>query len=627
MLKKILLSAFVFVLAVNIASSQTLTQAQKNLLGRSVYSVKIIGDAIGGEKVIDMKVDKSRMTNIPNLPSVSIINGVITKVVNAPDLAWTITYTPTGGQTIYDLQSNGVPQQIWQDPNTTNNIHSVLMVCDYGDEGFTQRISKYFFSADGGTTWAFIGNAGVVSNGYCAITGTSEGNALIANHGANGGAPTRTQYYYDAAPGLGSFTLLDPPSPGSVGYIWPRLEATNSISNTVKFVGASSPNGPDSAFHIYSNSLETNNFGPWTFFLGDQAETYSVAKSASGAKIGLLYKANDVLDPNSYGDAFFIESTNDGMTWSTPLKIFHANFNTDSLGCLRGLNLIYKGEDPKAVFETVKITREGSYFPGLPAKIRFWSTTLPGSDPDRSIVLADTSDVGYHPNFGTNDVYSTLARPTIGRSADGVALFCAFQVPSDLAGGSADTTPYRDYWAKVSGDGGSTWSTAIKLNYETPRFDWTYGAVSKINHQDAQYYYFNMTILVDTIPGSFVQGAGNGKSLAQQFYMKVQIPKNEIISVKNVSTEIPNAYSLLQNYPNPFNPSTTIRFELPKATNVTLKIYNINGQEVASLINNTLINAGTSEYTFDASNLSTGIYFYSIQAGNFKDTKKMVLIK
>jgi len=147
MLKKILLSAFVFVLAVNIASSQTLTQAQKNLLGRSVYSVKLTGDALGGEKVIDMKVDKSRMTIIPNLPTVSYINGVMTQIVYAPDLAWTITYKPTTGQSIYDLESNGVPVQIWQDPTTPDNIHAVFTTAEYGDETFTNRRTKYFFSA------------------------------------------------------------------------------------------------------------------------------------------------------------------------------------------------------------------------------------------------------------------------------------------------------------------------------------------------------------------------------------------------------------------------------------------------------------------------------------------------
>jgi len=548
----------------------------------------------------------------------------MTKVVMAPDLAWTITYKTTGGQSLYDLQSNGVPVHIWQDPNTPDNIHTVMMTSMVA--GFADRISKYFYSDDRGANWTYIGDVGVVSNGFCAITGTSEGNALVANHGANGGAPTRTQFYYDAAPGLGSFTLLDAPAPGSVGYIWPRVIATNNISNTRKFIGAASPNGQDSAFRIYSNSLSTADFSPWEFYNSDQAETYALARSVSGGKIGLLYKNNDVLDPSSYGDVWFVETTDDGLTWSNPLKIYHTNFATDSLGAIRGLSLVYKGEDPKAVFETIKLTTEGNYFPGAPAKIRFWSTTLPGSDPDRSIVLADSNDVGWHPNFGVNDVFGSICRPSIGRSADGVALFCAFMVPSDLAGGSADTTPYRDIWAKASGDGGATWTTAIKINFESPRMDWTYPSVTPVSDNDATNFYFNVAVQVDTIPGSYVNGSGNGTSIAQQYFMRVQIPRNEV-SVKNISTEIPNAFSLSQNYPNPFNPSTTIRFALPKATNVTLKIYNVNGQEVATLINNTLVNAGTSEYTFDASKLSTGIYFYSIQAGDFKDTKKMVLVK
>ena len=542
------------------------------------------------------------------------------------DLAWTITYKPTTGQSIYDLQSNGVPVQIWQDPNTPDNIHAVFTTADYGDETFTNRASKYFYSADRGANWSYIAVAGAGKTGFATLTGTSEGNALVSNHGASGGGITRTQYYYDAAPGLGSFTLLDPPNNGVNGYIWPRVIATNNVSSTRKFVGVASINGQDSTFYHFSNSLSTNNFGPWTFFPSDQAETYALARSASGAKIGILFKNNDAYDPNSYGDIWFIESTNDGQSFSTPLKIFHCDFNGDSLGGLRGLSLVYQGENPKAVFETIKITREGSFFPGLPSKIRFWSPTLPGSDPNRSIVLADTNDVGYHPNFGVNDVYGTICRPTIGRSADGVALFCAFQVPSDFAGGSADTTPYRDIWAKVSGNGGANWSTAVKINFQSPRMDWTYASVSPVNDQDAQNYYFNMSVCVDTIPGSFVNGAGNGKSLAQQYFMRVSIPKNEV-SVKNISSEVPNAYSLSQNYPNPFNPSTSIRFALPKATNVTLKVYNVNGQEVATLINNTMFNAGINEYTFDASQLSTGIYFYTIQAGDFKDTKKMVLIK
>ncbi len=90
--------------------------------------------------------------------------------------------------------------------------------------------------------------------------------------------------------------------------------------------------------------------------------------------------------------------------------------------------------------------------------------------------------------------------------------------------------------------------------------------------------------------------------------------------------QIPENFSLSQNYPNPFNPSTTIRFELPESDIVTLKIFNILGEEVSTLVN-TELKAGKHEYQFNANNLSSGIYFYRIQAGSFTETKKMILIR
>ena len=89
--------------------------------------------------------------------------------------------------------------------------------------------------------------------------------------------------------------------------------------------------------------------------------------------------------------------------------------------------------------------------------------------------------------------------------------------------------------------------------------------------------------------------------------------------------ELPTEFSLRQNYPNPFNPMTTIAFDLPKASNVDLKIYNINGQEVASFSG--AYQAGTVEIDWDAAMHASGVYFYKLVAGNYSDTKKMVLLK
>ncbi|MCW9094638.1 MAG: 5'-nucleotidase C-terminal domain-containing protein, partial [Ignavibacteriaceae bacterium] len=92
------------------------------------------------------------------------------------------------------------------------------------------------------------------------------------------------------------------------------------------------------------------------------------------------------------------------------------------------------------------------------------------------------------------------------------------------------------------------------------------------------------------------------------------------------SINLPNEYALEQNYPNPFNPSTTIKYSVPNAENVQLKVYDVIGNEVATLVNETK-SPGSYEVPFNASQLSSGVYIYSIRAGNFVETKKMILMK
>lgn len=103
-----------------------------------------------------------------------------------------------------------------------------------------------------------------------------------------------------------------------------------------------------------------------------------------------------------------------------------------------------------------------------------------------------------------------------------------------------------------------------------------------------------------------------------------------VVGVKQLD-ELPADYSLSQNYPNPFNPSTKIRYSVPMASNVSLKIYNSNGEEVAEILNKYLP-AGTFEADWDGTNRSgikvaSGIYFYTLRAGDFVQTKKMVMLK
>ena len=89
---------------------------------------------------------------------------------------------------------------------------------------------------------------------------------------------------------------------------------------------------------------------------------------------------------------------------------------------------------------------------------------------------------------------------------------------------------------------------------------------------------------------------------------------------------LPGTFQLAQNFPNPFNPSTMISYQLPAASHIALKVFDMLGNEVATLVNETK-EAGSYSATFDGSKLSSGIYFYTLQAGNFTATKKLSLIK
>jgi len=97
-------------------------------------------------------------------------------------------------------------------------------------------------------------------------------------------------------------------------------------------------------------------------------------------------------------------------------------------------------------------------------------------------------------------------------------------------------------------------------------------------------------------------------------------------SVVEQSKSGPLKFELRQNYPNPFNPSTTMQYEIPNSGLVTIKVYDVLGREVKTLVNQ-YQNTGSHEANFNAGNLSSGVYFYQLRAGDFVSTKKMILVK
>ncbi|MDG6999814.1 MAG: T9SS type A sorting domain-containing protein, partial [Nitrososphaerota archaeon] len=99
-----------------------------------------------------------------------------------------------------------------------------------------------------------------------------------------------------------------------------------------------------------------------------------------------------------------------------------------------------------------------------------------------------------------------------------------------------------------------------------------------------------------------------------------------ILGIIDQSSEIARGFVLFQNYPNPFNPSTIIEYNLPKPQMVTLKVFDILGQGIATLVNKQM-EPGFYRATFDGGGLASGVYFYVLRAGDFKSTRKMVLLR
>jgi plastocyanin len=160
-------------------------------------------------------------------------------------------------------------------------------------------------------------------------------------------------------------------------------------------------------------------------------------------------------------------------------------------------------------------------------------------------------------------------------------------------------------WVWVSGNHTTT-STTIPASAST----WD----NLINSTSTSFIY------VVQLQGTYRYKCTPHESMGMVGVIKVQTS----LIIQNAS--ITSEYTLKQNYPNPFNPTTNIGFSIPKSEFVKITIYNEIGKEIKSIVNEKL-NEGSYTVNYDASNLSSGVYFYKIEAGNFIEIKKMLMIK
>jgi hypothetical protein len=190
---------------------------------------------------------------------------------------------------------------------------------------------------------------------------------------------------------------------------------------------------------------------------------------------------------------------------------------------------------------------------------------------------------------------------------------------------------YADYLAGMVMDGeGNIYLTGeAQDTVETDGASYPHAATVKINNAGgvewsrvAPLYTFGNDVEVDDQGDTYVTGWGKGPTSEDLMVIKY----SPSVGIQQIFSEIPSGFSLSQNYPNPFNPVTDVGFRIADFGFVSLRIYDITGKEVAVLVNENL-KAGTYKYSFDATGLNSGVYFYRLTAGEFSETKKMVLIK
>ena len=129
----------------------------------------------------------------------------------------------------------------------------------------------------------------------------------------------------------------------------------------------------------------------------------------------------------------------------------------------------------------------------------------------------------------------------------------------------------------------------------------------------------NVSALSLFVNGNYIYLGCNGQSVWRRLL-------SDIISVENISMEIPEKFSLSQNYPNPFNPTTNIRYSIPKNGMVKLVVFDALGREVETLVNETQ-QAGTYEASFSGSHYPSGVYFYTLSSEKYTETRKMLMLK
>lgn len=525
----------------------------------------------------------------------------------------------TGLSGYYDYQTNGDNKHQINRFNSTI-MHGTMMVSTDSANQNDSRRTKYSFSDDDGATWTDYGNVPSIRSGFVSLTSKSDGSAVLGMHYVGGGI-TAGFVNYDILPGTGVFSEVQVPP----NFIWPGVSLMSNgnilVAGETYQGTAATDSGAVVVFNTTTNTMSNYN-RLRTSATSHTNMRWTYASGPGGNSIYVLDAISDAGGNFGQSRIFLFKTTDAGVTWGAPTVLFDAQIvGSDTLTAFFGLDAIYDAAgnyyvafnttDPTGNFASAKMWVSKNSGPPVLVAQHTGTNGVPGAA--ATVLHADAG-------------ISTIDHPTLSISADGNTIFCAFSVQfeADTLNGFNKCHIFYSYSPTSS----LSFATPIQVTNSGPgSFDERYPSLSPVapdlggNMGTTLYLAYQK----DPQPGSCAFNDLAPISRSTMIHRKIY-QANDPIGIVNINTQTPKSFSLSQNYPNPFNPTTKIRFAVPKSEYVTLKLYNALGKEVGTLVSQQ-VTPGTFEYELNASSLSSGIYFYVLQAGDFKDSKKLILVK
>jgi hypothetical protein len=351
----------------------------------------------------------------------------------------------------------------------------------------------------------------------------------------------------------------------------------------------------------------------------------------------------DVAEPEpglQFSRPYFTEKEASSSTWnttlSTPLPNLALNDSTFLSGWV-GMDGVYRNSAPALVFTlTLGADPATGSVQVEPTRIMFWSPSTGLREIVDTTIMQQVANQPSGPlsynNAGSRTNTLSLDHPTIGVTTSGTIQVTFHAATRDTA---SNGNPYCNIYYTQSTDGGTSWSIPVALiPNATAGLDYFNASIAPYNPNGTAHIIYSEDPEPYVSVAHFTTGSQGSPRRVSFFHKKLDLSTISFVyrvipqfsNTRERENNVAQSFRLAQNYPNPFNPTTNISYVLPRAENVSLKIYDVLGREVATLVNEAKAQ-GAYTVPFNASNLASGVYFYKLQAGSFVQTKKMMLVK